>query len=334
MWTAKRALHTARSHPAAVSYKGRIYVFGGGGPNFLSLDTVEVYNPRNDQWSWGAPMPTHRSGAVAEVVNDRIYVLGGGYKKPDGKFRFLTTVEIYDPGKDRWEEGPDMLQPHDYPGVAVSGRHIYIMGGHHPDATEGGPSKDPGFTFCEVLDVSKGVWAEIAPLPVPRFALKGAVLNMNNPSIFNNPPLSPFSKGGLRGIGAEVGVSAEKVLATGGVAFTGQGLTEYDRIDIYDPDRDAWTQEEGLSLPWPAAAHGVCIHQGGLYIFGGYSTEGIHTRAACYDPGTKAWRMLSPIDKPRAAMGVVSIEETIYLVGGWEVDGRTVMDTVIAYLPG
>ena len=326
MWTAKTSLHTARSHPATVSYKGRIYVFGGGGPNFLSLDTVEVYNPRNDQWSWGAPMPTHRSGAVAEVVNDRIYVLGGGYKKPDGKFRFLTTVEIYDPGKDRWEEGPDMLQPHDYPGVAVSGRHIYIMGGHHPDATEGGPSKDPGFTFCEVLDVSKGVWAEIAPLPMPRFALKGAVLNM--------PPISPFPKGGQRGIKAEAGVSAEKILATGGVAFTGQGLTEYDRIDIYDPDRDAWTQEEGLSLPWPAAAHGICIHQGGLYLFGGYSTEGIHTRAACYDPGTKAWKTLSPIDKPRAAMGVVSIEETIYLVGGWEVDGRTVMDTVIAYLPG
>jgi len=30
----------------------------------------------------------------------------------------------------------------------------------------------------------------------------------------------------------------------------------------------------------------------------------------------------------------VPIEEAIYLAGGWEVDGRTVMDTVIAYLPG
>ena len=234
MWTAKTSLHTARSHPATVSYKGRIYVFGGGGPSFLSLDTVEVYDPRNDQWLWGAPMPTHRSGAVAGVVNGRVCVIGGGYKKPDGKFKFLTTVEIYDPAKDRWEKGPDMLMPHDYPGVAVSGKHIYIMGGHHPDATEGGPSKDPGFTFCEVWDVSKGVWAEIAPLPVPRFALKGAALN---------PAISPFPKGGQRGIGAEKGGTGEKVLATGGVAFTGQGLTEYDRIDIYDPDRDALTQE-------------------------------------------------------------------------------------------
>ncbi len=299
MWIAKSPLHTARSHPATVSYKGKLYVFGGGGPNFLSLDTVEIYNPRTDTWSWGSPMPTHRSGAVAALINDRVYVIGGGYKKPDGQFKFLTTVEIYDPARDRWETGPDMIMPHDYPGVAVSGNHIYIMAGHHPDATEGGPSKDPGFTFCETLNVNQDRWVEIAPLPVPRFALKGAVLD-------------------------------GKIIATGGVAFTGKGLTEYDLIDIYEPVRDAWTKEESFALPWPAAAHGVCIHKGCLYIFGGYSTNGIHTRAACYSPDTKEWRALPLMDKPRAAMGVVSIEDTIYLIGGWEVDGRTVMDTVTA----
>ena len=55
--------------------------------------------------------------------------------------------------------------------------------------------------FCERLNVIEGRWVEIAPLPVPRFALKGAV-------------------------------SGSKILATGGVAFTGKSLTEYDLIDI------------------------------------------------------------------------------------------------------
>jgi len=64
-------------------------------------------------------MPTHRSGAVAALVGEKVYVIGGGYKKPDGKFKFLTTVEIYSPAEDRWETGPDMIMPHDYPGVAV-----------------------------------------------------------------------------------------------------------------------------------------------------------------------------------------------------------------------
>ena len=135
---------------------------------------------------------------------------------------------------------------------------------------------------------------------MPRFALKGAVLN-------------------------------RKIIATGGVAFTGKCLTEYDLIDIYNPERDVWTKENGLSLPWPAAAHGMCIHSNCLYLFGGYSTEGIHTRAACYSPDSKEWRMLSHMDKPRAAMGVVPVGDEIYLIGGWEADGRTVMDTVTAY---
>lgn len=297
MWNIKRSLQTARSHPATVSYNGKIYVFGGGGPNFLSLDTVEVYDPASDTWSWRRNMPTHRSGAVAALVGDKVYVIGGGYKKPDGKFRFLTTVEIYSPEEDRWETGPDMMMPHDYPGVAVSGNDIYIMGGHHPDATEGGPSKDPGFAFCERLNVVEGRWAEIAPLPVPRFAPKGAV-------------------------------SGGRILATGGVAFTGKNLTEYDLIDIYNPAGNSWTKESGFSLPWPAAAHGVCICKGRLHIFGGYSTDGIHTRAAYYNQDEKKWERPPDIDKPRAAMGVETVGDTIYLIGGWESDGRTVMDTV------
>ncbi len=302
MWTDKSPLQTARSHPATISYKGVIYVFGGGGPNFQSLNTVEVYDPHSDTWSWGSPMPTRRSGAVAAVIGGRIYVIGGGFKKPDGKFEFLPLVEVYDPERDVWKKGSDMIMPHDYPAIAVSGDSILIMGGHHPDATGGGPSKDPGFTFCEMLYISKDRWVQISPLPIPRFALQGAVMN-------------------------------DKILATGGVAFTGKGLTEYDLIDIFDPVRDLWTREEGFSLPWPAAAHGVCVHKGRLHIFGGYSTEGIHTKAAYYNTDEKEWTMLPSMDKPRAAMGIVSIEESINLVGGWEVDGRTVMDTVSVYTP-
>jgi len=302
MWFARAPLKIARSHPATAVYGGRIYVFGGGGPNFLSLNRVEIYDPEEDRWYEGTPMPTARSGAVATVVGDRIYVIGGGFKKPDGKFQFLPLVEIYLPEEDIWIQGPSMLQPHDYPGIALQGKKIYIMGGHHPGATEGGPSKDPGFSFCEVLDVDLMVWQEIPPLPVPRFALKGAVLE-------------------------------NKILATGGVAFTGRSLTEFDRIDIYDPDQKIWTRKEGFSLPWPAAGHGICTCNGCIYIFGGYSTEGINSRVARYDPNGDRWEVLPSIDKPRAAMGIEVVDGDIYIIGGWEVDGRTVMDTVILYRP-
>ena len=44
----------------------------------------------------------------------------------------------------------------------------------------------------------------------------------------------------------------------------------------------------------------------------------------------KKWERPPDIDKPRAAMGVESVGDVIYLIGGWEADGRTVMDTVAA----
>jgi N-acetylneuraminic acid mutarotase len=47
-----------------------------------------------------------------------------------------------------------------------------------------------------------------------------------------------------------------------------------------------------------------------------------------YDQDKKEWKRPPDIDKPRAAMGVESVNDTIYLIGGWESDGRTVMDTV------
>ena len=36
--------------------------------NFLSLDTIEIYDPQSDTWSWGDV--THRSGAVAALVGE------------------------------------------------------------------------------------------------------------------------------------------------------------------------------------------------------------------------------------------------------------------------
>jgi len=306
-WETLPPLETPRSHPAVTVHDGKIYVIGGGGPNFQSLDSVEIYDPSEGIWRLGIPMPTRRSGAAAITIHGKILVIGGGYKKPDGKFVFLRTVEIFDPAAGAWKTGPDLLMPHDYPASVRLGDFIYILGGHHPDATEGGPQTDPGLDFCERLAVSQdrgpvGGWQEIAPLPAPRFAVSAATVE-------------------------------GWIWATGGVAFTGQGLTEYDAVDLYDPTAGVWTREPELSLPWPSAAHGIAILDKGVYLFGGFSTDWIHTRCAVYDPAEKSWSALPPHHKPRAAMGIAALDDAIYLIGGWERDGRTVMNDVTAYYP-
>ena len=299
-WQTKAPLAIARSHCPTASYQGKIYGFGGGGPNFKSLNSVVIYDPQTDEWSTAADMPTLRSGAIAQTVGDSIYIIGGGFKQENGTFRFLRTTEIFHPATGEWEHGPDMLMPHDYPAGALLGNYIYILGGHHPDATLSGPKTDPGFDFCERLDLRTGKWEQIAPLPTPRFALDAVVHD-------------------------------GRILTMGGVAFTPEGFNNFDHVETFDPHTSRW-QRDTLTLPWTAAGAGACMLGGNILVFGGYSGDGISDHAACYDPEAKQWRLLPPIPKPLAAMGVGVIENTAYLIGGWADDGRTPQDSFYAYV--
>ncbi len=299
-WAIKAPIADARSHSPTAAYEDKIYIFGGGGPNFASKNTSYVYDPSTDQWARIADMPTLRSGAVTAVSDDRVYILGGGFKQPNGQFKFLTTVEIYYPKTDTWESGPDLLQPHDYPAVATLNGYIYVLGGHHPDATKAGPKTDPGFDFCERLNLSTQRWEAIAPLNQPRFALSAEVVD-------------------------------GKILTMAGVAFTPEGFNNFTLVEAYDPAQNRWSEDTHHTLPWPAAGQATCIAHGQLYLFGGYSTDNIHSRAARFNATSGQWERIADLPAPRAATGVAVVKDTIYLVGGWADDGRTPQDSLFTY---
>lgn len=299
MWHSCSPLNSPRSHPAVAAYDGKIYSFGGGGPGFKSLNLSEVYDPETDHWSSLCPMPTMRSGALAVTSGETITVMGGGFKKPDGRFRFLKTVEIYFPKEDRWEAGPDLLEPHDYPACALVDGKVYIIGGHHPDATEGGPQTDPAFAFTECWNFKSDQWEEMPLMPTPRFAASAVSI-------------------------------AEQLWVAGGVAATPQGFHEYDRIEIFDPKKKEWRRAVE-TLPWPSAGQGLSYIDGKLYTMGGFREDvGIGTHAAAYDFEQKKWSDISPMPEACAAMGVAAIDHIIFLVGGWRPD-RSVMDSVVCY---
>ncbi|MCI0528100.1 MAG: hypothetical protein L0Y56_11745, partial [Nitrospira sp.] len=104
-----------------------------------------------------------------------------------------------------------------------------------------------------------------------------------------------------------------------------------DRVEVYDPIRKAWSSQTNITLPWSVAAHGTCILNNRLYLFGGFSGEGgIGTQAAVYDFGSGTWGIVPPLPRPQAAMGVAIMDDTIYLIGGWAAD-RSVMNSTVAY---
>jgi len=298
-WSKRSPMHAARSHFAMAGYKGKVYVFGGEGKDFKSLNSTGIYDPEKDIWHKGSDMPTTRSGAVAAILDDRIYVMGGGLRHEDGRFEFFRVVEIYDPETDAWSRGPDMLRPHDYPVSAVMGHCIYVFGGHHPDATKGGPMTDPGFSFCEAFDPAIDTWREIAPMPTPRFASAAVVLG-------------------------------DRILVLGGAGLRAEGFKNFDVVESYDLRMDRWS-EAGFRLPWRAAGAGACTRNNRLYIAGGNSGDRIENRITCYDPDRNQWTELAPLETGRIVMGMIPIGDTLYLIGGRGADGKTPLDSVDAF---
>jgi hypothetical protein len=82
----------------------QIYVIGGysqhGIGDYEATNKVYCYNPATDTWSQAADMPTARYNMGVAVLNDRIYVMGGGLtttSKDGWDIPTTDVVEVFTP---------------------------------------------------------------------------------------------------------------------------------------------------------------------------------------------------------------------------------------------
>jgi hypothetical protein len=128
-------------HALAALSDGTIYMIGGGYPG----DQVYRFAPASNTWSKAKAMNVSRFGPAAAVVNDIVYVMGGG--PADG---FTDSVEAYDPKTDVWTYKSATYVPRSRPGAAVFGGQIWVFGG----VTPGGAA-----TSIEIFDPATNVWS-------------------------------------------------------------------------------------------------------------------------------------------------------------------------------
>ncbi|XP_003217775.2 kelch repeat and BTB domain-containing protein 12 [Anolis carolinensis] len=144
-WRTLAPLPVPLACPAAVTVKNRLYVMGGWTPQMdlpddepdrLSNKMLQ-YDPSRDKWTERAPMKYSKYRFSTAVVNNEIYVLGGiGCVDRDrGQSRqCLDVVEIYNPDRNFWRDGPPMpcpllsLRTNSTCAGAVEGK-LYICGG-------------------------------------------------------------------------------------------------------------------------------------------------------------------------------------------------------------
>lgn len=122
-----------------------MYAVGGyDGIARQCLNSVECYDPRNDEWSAAEPMVLRRSGAAVVVMDDMLYALGG-HDGPD----IRKSVERYDPNTGKWRRVPDMAVPRRNTTAAVVHNLLYVIGG------DDGISN---LTSIEVFDPTNDSW--------------------------------------------------------------------------------------------------------------------------------------------------------------------------------
>lgn len=157
----------ARSEAAYgdTTHSGFLYVIGGGNSGGVLRD-LQRYDPVIDAWTTLASMPTARAGAVAAVVDNTIFVIGGRSSAagPCNGGPFLTAVEKYDVDTNTWSTVASLPGPRSDLAAVTHGGKVYVFGGCTATGTV--------TNEVDMYDPETDTWTTgLAPMPTARASL-------------------------------------------------------------------------------------------------------------------------------------------------------------------
>ncbi len=186
------------------------------------------------------------------------------------------AVSSYDPVQKSWQALSAKPTPVADAGAVVLGGLVYVPGGRL--------ASGEATNLLEVYDPLNDAWEKKASLPV---AVSGYALAAYEGKLY------------LFG-----GWDGQKALSG---------------VYVYDPETDHW--ENRSPLPGPRAFAGAAVASGKIYVMGGYDgIKALETNQAYIPerdrPGDIPWVEQARLPKGRYSMGITSLADTIYLVGG------------------
>lgn len=167
-WSRAADLPVPLHHPNVAVFDGRIVVAGFlTGVDFQADGRVFSYDPGQDDWSVGAPMPegTQRGGGAAAALDGRVFVFGG--------LRGGTAVadaSVYDVEAGTWAEIASLPEARDHLVAVTLGDRIVTIGGRAAAIGSHTPRVD-------LYDPAGDAWTVGAPMPTSRAGAAGAVLD-------------------------------------------------------------------------------------------------------------------------------------------------------------
>ncbi|KAG1666210.1 Kelch-like protein 10 [Nymphon striatum] len=144
------AMCCSRCYVSVAVLGGFVYAVGGMEcPN--TLGTVEKYDPSSNQWNYVASMNFVKSSASVNVINGKLYVIGGIEVFEEDLC--LNTVEMFDPVTNKWSNLPSM---------AVRRGHVASV------SNQGGFNGHTVLRSVECYDICQNTWHSLSPMAIPR----------------------------------------------------------------------------------------------------------------------------------------------------------------------
>ncbi|KAJ8357196.1 hypothetical protein SKAU_G00199900 [Synaphobranchus kaupii] len=254
------------------------------------------------------PCITPASGLGTAELDGRL-IAAGGYNREE----CLRTVECYDPKTDRWTFIAPMRTPRARFQMAVLMDQLYVMGGSNGHSDE----LSCGETYSPQVDE----WTQVPELRTNR--CNAGVCALNN-ILYVVGGSDPCGQKGLK------------------------------NCDAFDPVTKTWNNCAPLNTRRHQAAvcklggfmyviggaeswnclnteRGVAVHEGKLFVVGGFDGTRALRCVEMYDPARCEWRMLGSMTSARSNAGVVVLGGTIWAVGGF--DGNDFLNSMEVYDP-
>jgi N-acetylneuraminic acid mutarotase len=245
-WTTKTSMPTPRHSFGIAVYQNKIYVIGGTiGPGIavgesLLTGATEVYDPITDTWETKTSMPTPRQGLEANVVSDKIYLIGGVRYVGGFLHQEFDENEVYDPATDSWTtKAPLPTAVWGYSSAVVD-NEVYLIGGGNKTTAGIFP-----VTLNQIYTPATDTWDFGQTIPTGLWHADS---------------------------GVTTGVFApERIYVLGGSYYS----FAYNLTQTYDPEVDGWTT--GTPMPTPRWSLSVAVVDDELYAIGGKTEEDTHS---------------------------------------------------------
>lgn len=265
-WELGAPMPVRRQEIATGALSGRVYVLGGYDENGSSTNTVEVYDPITDTWTFAHPLPFAVNHNAAAVAGGLLYSFGAG----------AGQTYVYNANGNSWVSRAFSHYVHGQTAaVGVIDDKIYVAGG------TGTPSQRE----LEVYDPVANTWTIKTPMSVGRNHCAGGVINgkfyvvggrvgqnqINALEVYN-PQTNTWSARAPMPT-ARSGIAAAVVNDELWVFGGEEPATVHGEVEVYNAVSDTWRQEPAMPFP----RHGIWASVTGnkIYVPGGAAFAGL-----------------------------------------------------------